>query len=448
MGATSGGVPASGQITARSYGGHVVGVAGGELNAAGGISPNGSVTLQGCGTVPPAVSYQGAVTPAPATILADSCVGSPVVRSCTVTGIPVGKQVSARLIDPADQAPIASKLVTFTLGTSTASATTDANGVASTNLPLPSTQANGAATLQASFAGDTFEQASQTNAGVSVYQPTSFVIWGGNTSGLAIGQRINFWGSAWNTQATGGDYCGGTNFLGFATPVHGEGICEPGARTTGATLLDFGCWTAKPGTASPPATLPTYISVIVATSIGQVPGRVYGNIAAVVVLQVDTSPAYGPGTNQQGFGTIVAVIEDGANLFSQNATPTPMSELQQLGPPRASLAGTIASLHFGGLGIFSRSSQAGSLRLALPEASGDAREEALGELEITGVEKGRGSVGGRPSRVAAVTLDPGSRRYAFYSPELNLLAESELTTAAAPAISYEYVRRRKAPPHS
>jgi hypothetical protein len=128
-GATSGGVPAGGQITARSYSGHVIGSAGGELNATGGISPNGSVSLQGCATVPPAVGYQGTITPAPATILAASCGGSPVVPSCAVTGIAAGNQVSARLTDPADQVPISNKLITFSLGTSTASATTNTNGV-------------------------------------------------------------------------------------------------------------------------------------------------------------------------------------------------------------------------------------------------------------------------------------------------------------------------------
>jgi RHS repeat-associated protein len=221
--------------------------------------------------------------------------------------------------------------------------------------------------------------------------------------------------------------------------VHDEGICEPSSRTTGATLLDFGCWTAKPGTASPPATLPTYISVIVATSIGEVSGRVYGNIAAVVVLQVDTTPAYGPGLNQQGFGTIRAVIEDGAGLFPQNATTAPLSELHEPGTSRVLLAGTIASLHFGGLGLLPGSNQPGSPRRSLWLASDDAREDTFGGLGMTGTESGRGSGGLRPSRVSALVLDPGSRRYSFYSPEMNLLAESELTTAAAPAILYEYV---------
>ena len=58
---------------------------------------------------------------------------------------------------------------------------------------------------------------------------------------------------------------------------------------------------------------------------------------------------------------------------------------------------------------------------------------------MSGVERLLAAGGSRPSRVSAVALDPGSRRYSFYSPEMDLLAESELTTAAAPVILYEYV---------
>ncbi|MDP9121618.1 MAG: hypothetical protein M3O15_09685, partial [Acidobacteriota bacterium] len=43
--------------------------------------------------------------------------------------------------------------------------------------------------------------------------------------------------------------------------------CEPTARTTGTTLLDTACWTARSGNSHPPATLPTYIGVLVSTSV-------------------------------------------------------------------------------------------------------------------------------------------------------------------------------------
>jgi hypothetical protein len=41
--------------------------------------------------------------------------------------------------------------------------------------------------------------------------------------------------------------------------------------------------------------------------------------------------------------------------------------------------------------------------------------------------------------VAPATVATGSRRFFFYSPELHLIAESELTTGASPAILSEYI---------
>jgi hypothetical protein len=74
-GATKGGHPAGGRIGARAFSGSVLGDAGGELNASGGPG-NGLVVLQGCNVPGPAVSYQGAATPA-ATTLPPSCGGAP-----------------------------------------------------------------------------------------------------------------------------------------------------------------------------------------------------------------------------------------------------------------------------------------------------------------------------------------------------------------------------------
>jgi hypothetical protein len=93
----------------------------------------------------------------------------------------------------------------------------DANGVASATLTLPATVATGLSSIQVAFAGDTYEQPAQTTAPVVVYQPSSFVIWGGNTPGLRFGQRVNFWGSQWEQQVTGGDYNARGAFKGYGT---------------------------------------------------------------------------------------------------------------------------------------------------------------------------------------------------------------------------------------
>ena len=46
---------------------------------------------------------------------------------------------------------------------------------------------------------------------------------------------------------------------------------------------------------------------------------IYGNIAALVVVQVDPSSPYGSDPGHPGLGTVAAVIHDGAGLFPQAA---------------------------------------------------------------------------------------------------------------------------------
>ncbi|MBV8201830.1 MAG: Ig-like domain-containing protein, partial [Acidobacteria bacterium] len=178
--------------------------------------------------------------------------------------------LSAVLTDPQTHAPLAGKTVTFGVGSVTASGTTDATGTATASLTLPASAPTGPSVLQVAFAGDATEVPAATTVPVVVYQPASFVIWGGNTPGLALGQYVNFWGSQWASQVTGGDYQANPSFKGYAvaamTPA---AICEPTAHTSGSPLLDSSCWTSKPGNSKPPATLPAYIGVIVSTSIAK-----------------------------------------------------------------------------------------------------------------------------------------------------------------------------------
>ena len=59
-----------------------------------------------------------------------------------------------------------------------------------------------------------------------------------------------------------------------------------------------------------PLTVPAYIEVIVSDVVVKKQGQIYGNIAAAVVVDVDEDPAYGPDPGKEGWGVIVAVIED------------------------------------------------------------------------------------------------------------------------------------------
>jgi RHS repeat-associated protein len=268
--------------------------------------------------------------------------------------------VSARLVDD-DGQPLAGRTVTFRLGTSTAEATTGADGTATASLSVPNL-ATGTARLEATFAGDAWYRPSSAAKTVLVAQPTGFVIWGGNTPGLRLGDRVQFWGAQWSRQVQGGDYAAQADFKGWSTAPLPPHLCQPNAHTTGTPRLDASCWTSKPGNSKPPAQLGSYIQVIVATSIAKSGSTIYGNIAATVVLQVDKSTAYGPDPGHPGYGTVIGVLEDGAGVFASSA-------------------------------VSSMSAQAAT----------------------------------------------STRRISLYSPEMSLMAETELTTTARPAILYEYI---------
>ncbi len=152
--------------------------------------------------------------------------------------------VSARLRDPDSLAPIAGRAVTFSVGAVTATAVTDANGVAATTITLGAGQLSGPSSLNVAFAGDAYYQPAVRTVAATIYLATSFVIWGGNTGGLALGQRVNFWGAQWSSQVHQGDYTANASFKGQADTVSQLHVCQPNA--TSRTLTQS-CWTSKGG---------------------------------------------------------------------------------------------------------------------------------------------------------------------------------------------------------
>ncbi|HET9285264.1 MAG TPA: RHS repeat-associated core domain-containing protein [Candidatus Angelobacter sp.] len=233
----------------------------------------------------------------------------------TLLGTAVPQQVIAVLTDGVDGQPVPNRTVNFTVGSITAQAVTDASGVASTTLTLGPDQTSGPSALQISFAGDSSYKPSLTSVPIIVYLSTSFVVWGGNLGGLRLGEDVNFWGHSWATQVTGGNYNANTAFKGFADPVNQIHVCEASAGSGGP--LDDQCWQSKSGQSfPPPLTVPAYIEVIVSTAINGDPAvEIFGNIAAAAVCQVDPIPQYDPVPGKPGFCKLVAVIEDGAQIF-------------------------------------------------------------------------------------------------------------------------------------
>lgn len=225
------------------------------------------------------------------------------LQSVSSNTLPVGS-VNIRGTLTEDQAAVPSpggQTVDFTAtpttgGTPvTASATIDSAGVAQANLPLPP----GAYAVTLDFGGDTYYRPSSASQTLYVYQPTQFVIWGGNPP-IPFGQRANlvtgdsyeFWGADWSKQVLGGSFTGGASFKGYADQVDWTN----------------GQWTTRPGGSSkPPPTLATYIGVIVATDIAGHGGDIQGNIAEVAVLDVTDPAAYRPDPGHRASGVLVAI---------------------------------------------------------------------------------------------------------------------------------------------
>lgn len=237
----------------------------------------------------------------------------------TLLGTAVPQPVSARLRDPDSLAPIAGKTVTFSVGAVTATAVTDATGAATAMMTLDPNQLSGPSSLTVAFAGDAYYVPAFRTVAITIYLSTSFVVWGGNTGGLKLGQRVNFWGAQWSSQVVQGDYAANPSFKGQADPVSQIHVCQPNATSR---TLTAACWTSKGGqTWPPPLTLPAYIEVIVSTVIARDGPNTLGNVAAAAVVKVDPQPPYGPDPGKPGYGVIVAVIED-SHVFPQPAAVT------------------------------------------------------------------------------------------------------------------------------
>ena len=199
--------------------------------------------------------------------------------------------VSATLVEEVGGRTLVGQVVTFTQGATSLAAHTDGTGLATAHFAL----GVGEYALAAAFAGDAnyLPAAAEGSQVLYVYQPTQFVIWGGNAPTLAAavtaGQRYTFWGAQWAKQVTAGSYDANSSFKGYASQAAGA------------------VWTTTGGASSnPPAAIAPYIGVIVATRAWKSGPLTAGNIAEVVVLRVDNAQGYAPNPGHTATGVMVA----------------------------------------------------------------------------------------------------------------------------------------------
>jgi uncharacterized repeat protein (TIGR01451 family) len=203
--------------------------------------------------------------------------------------------LTAVLTDPDGGAPIAGKPVTITLGSGAGSqscpATTDLSGTATCSIS-PVTVAQGPQSITDSFAGDTFYVAASNTQSALIYAFPP----GGD---FAVGDKtatgtVTFWGAQWFFANTLSGGIPPSAFKGFenSTPV----------PACGATI-----WTTSGGASPPPpATIPTYMGVIVTSNVAKSGRTISGNIVHIVVVKTD--PGYAPDAGSTGTGTMVATV--------------------------------------------------------------------------------------------------------------------------------------------
>jgi hypothetical protein len=188
--------------------------------------------------------------------------------------------------------------MTLRVGTQTCTGAVDSSGnaqctVGSVNAPLGTT-----VPLSASFPGDTYYKSSADTSKTAVVfafpSRGAFVL--GNSTVAAAGPTtsLTWWSSDWSTlnSLSGGPV--DTSFKGFA-----------GTPTPSSPPACGGTWKTLPGNSPPPVTgVPSYMGVLVSSSITVSGNTFSGDTPKIVVVK--TNSGYAPSPGHPGTGTLVA----------------------------------------------------------------------------------------------------------------------------------------------
>jgi hypothetical protein len=209
--------------------------------------------------------------------------------------------LSAILKEDGTSAPApAGQMVTLTLGSASPQSCqgqTQADGrvsceIASVNQPL------GTEAVSAYFAGDGYYSASSDRSQKRLV--FSYLPGGG---GFAVGDQsvvssnaVTWWSAQW---AKVNNLSGGSAPAAFKGFAHSES--PAGDPTCGRT------WSTGPGASSaPPASVPSYMAVVVPTRVSKSGSAISGDVSKIVIVR--TGSGYGPDPGKTGTGTVVATL--------------------------------------------------------------------------------------------------------------------------------------------
>jgi M6 family metalloprotease-like protein len=209
-----------------------------------------------------------------------------------------GVTLSGKLVED-DGTPVAGRTLTLSLGSQSCTGTTASTGVATCTLAF--TGALGQQSLGASFGGDAFylsSSATSTAATVFAFPTKGAFVLGNTTAGGATAlTTVTWWDDDWARQNVLSGGAAPSAFKGFAGTVSLPTKTPP----TGCG----GPWTAPPGNSGqPPATVPTYMGVLVSSTVTKAGSTISGDTKKIVVVKV--GPGYAGNPGHAGTGTIVA----------------------------------------------------------------------------------------------------------------------------------------------
>jgi hypothetical protein len=125
----------------------------------------------------------------------------------------------------------------------------------------------------------------------------AFVLGDGTVSTALPTTNVTWWADDWSTENSLSGGFGPPAFKGFAATVPLPTSTPPAACA--------GPWTTGPGNSpAPPASVPSYMGVLVSTSVLKSGSTISGDTTKIVVVK--TEPGYAPDPGHHGTGTVVA----------------------------------------------------------------------------------------------------------------------------------------------
>jgi hypothetical protein len=220
--------------------------------------------------------------------------------SATITATLLEDGANDNDLDGGSPAPVPSETVTLSIGSQSCTGTTDSLGHVTCTIPSVSVPL-GPETVGAAFAGDAFYQAASATATAIVFAfPSSGAFTLGNiTASTAGSAKVEWWGDTWSQQ----------NLLsGGSAPPSDKGFADVITLPTTTPATSCGSsWTTTGGNSPPPSSgVPSYMGVVVTSSVKKSGTTISGNSTHIVVVKVDAG--YAPTPDHPGTGTIVATF--------------------------------------------------------------------------------------------------------------------------------------------